>query len=146
MKTSLFLILLSVHSSVCFGENLDDHLKELNSVRAEREANLKMIVAQFEIGLRDGTSGVRELLEAKIDLHGHEREGESSARKKIVPQQKILKLEEHRHSIMARMRRNGDVSSLEFLKSRERLLAAKQLLLEFKVRAISNRAAEAGKE
>lgn len=146
MKATPFLILLSVHSSLCFGDTLADNLKELNTVRAERGAILQSIVAQTESGYRDGTSGMREFIEAKIDLHEHERKGESSARKKIIPQQKILELEEKRHAIVTQLKRSGNISNLEFLRSKERLLAAKQLQLQFKIRAISNTAIEVKKE
>lgn len=135
MKKSRILILILIQSSFCFGAPRGEDAKELNAVRAERKATLELIVAQFESGIKDGTSGVNEFIEAKIDLHEFERDCESTAAKKLIPQQKIVELEEQRHSLVNRLMRAGDASSLDFLRSKERALAAKQLLLELKTQA-----------
>ena len=75
------------------------------------------------------------LYDVKLDLHKFARECGSSPKSKIAPQQQILSLKEKRNALVTADHYPGQASDLEFLRSSERVLAAKQLLLELKSKA-----------
>lgn len=138
-RQSLLILLAALTSLVGAEEPLGKALQELNAIRAERKDNLKAIVTLHQQALRGGRGSMQELIEAQLQLLKYQRAGESSATRKLVFQKEIVELETKRHATVREDLKSGRGTDLDFLKSKERLLEARQTLFRFRVRSISRK-------
>lgn len=132
MEIQFHIILLASLTSLCAQEPLGEALKELNAVRAERKETLQAIVAVHEQHLAEGVGSMKDLIEAKLQLLTYQRKCNSSSAGKIPYQEEIVELETQRHSVVKEHLKADHGSQLDYLRSNERLLGEKQLLLRLK--------------
>lgn len=119
---------------------------KLKATRSEREENLEAIIAIHQKHYSEGVGGMNDLIEAKLQLLEFRLEGESSAPRKLPLTEKILELETQRHAAMESLFRSGHGSQLDFLKSKERLLVARQAALKLKRAVLIQKALQQSKE
>lgn len=128
MKTRHFIFVVLATLPFC------GHAQEptLAEIIKQRGAVLEQIVANVEAQAKTGTSDGSEVYEAKVSLFNFRRETAADTKAKIEWQQKIVSLEQETKSDAEKSAAAGLAPPVIALRAEERLLAAKQKLLELK--------------
>ncbi len=102
----------------------------LPEIIAKRGAILEQIVAAVEKSVQSGTGDTNEIYQAKVSLLTFRREVAPDVKTKIEWQQKIIALEQETKKEAEKVAASGLANPVIALRAEDRVLAAKQKLLE----------------
>ncbi|MEO8351115.1 MAG: hypothetical protein ABI680_05250 [Chthoniobacteraceae bacterium] len=126
MKTRYFIFAL-LASFPSFGQAQEPSLSEIIE---KRGIVLEQIVAAVEKSVQSGTGDTNEIYQARISLLTFRREAAPDAKTKIEWQHKIIDLEKQTKIEAEKGAASGLANPVIALRAEERVLAARQKLLE----------------